>query len=479
MKQWKYVTASIVAALALVGCGGGDSESSTTPVGGGAVDTSLVGTFVDAPVAGLAYETPTHSGVTDAQGQFKFELGETVIFKLGNVKIGTVKGSPVVTPKNFGSTTAAVNLAYILQNLDTDGDPTNGAIELPPLETLQQLFNDLNTTALNLEDNSSIQTTLTTLKTQIEQDLNITLPDINITQALANMEQDIQEALQSSYVKATTSLIEGKTFTVLLVNRLDMPTEEHTVSLNSGILDVDSGTETASYTITDTGLIKVTWSDSSIEFWKIIENVDGVLMISSANETETDALDNMSVDLYVSTDASKITTLHDHLVEIGGGQKIDPTTLEDKMLYQFGYWNSGVTIQGIKILSSTNQITLYGSDLVDSINDSTMWPIDGNYTYNVSYPNGKLKISGHDNGGDEEGFEGDVYKFDLAGKTYPIVDMLDQYYGNIDAFKSAAVAEFGIEITFTKGAMYCPVLWNICWFDENAMNDILSQRAQP
>ena len=139
----------------------------------------------------MAYETPTHRGVTDAQGQFKFELGETVTFKLGNAKIGTVEGSTIVTPKNFGSTTAAANLAYILQNLDTDGDPTNGVIELPSADTLAQL---LNTDQLNLEDNTSIETTLTTLKTQIES-LNIDLPDVNITQAPANMEQDIQEAL--------------------------------------------------------------------------------------------------------------------------------------------------------------------------------------------------------------------------------------------------------------------------------------------
>lgn len=46
MKKWRYVTASFVAAMALIGCGGGDSDSSTvTPSGGGSVDTSLVGTL--------------------------------------------------------------------------------------------------------------------------------------------------------------------------------------------------------------------------------------------------------------------------------------------------------------------------------------------------------------------------------------------------------------------------------------------------
>lgn len=480
MKTWKYITASIVAAAALVGCGSSDSDSSTPP-SGGTVDTSLVGTFVDAPVAGLAYETPTHRGVTDAQGQFKFELGETVTFKLGNAKVGSVKGSTVVTPKNFGSTVAAANLAYILQNLDTDGDPTNGVIELPPLETLEQIFSDLNTTELNLDDNSSIQTTLTTLKTQIEQNLNITLPDINVTQALAKMNQDIQEVLQSAYIKATSSLLEGKKFTLLLVNKYGLPTEEHTVSFGGGTLNIDNGAETPPYELTSNGLVKVTWDASDIEYWKIVEDADGVLMISTVNRSEEDALENLKVDLYASTDASKINTLFSHLVSVEQGQKIDSTTLKDKMLYLPSYWNNQLTLQGLKIKSTDNTIQLYGVNIADLDNNvSTIYPYNGNYTYNVSYPDGKLKIEGHDADGEGEGFEGYVYKYNLTGKTYSVADLWeDSDDENFEQIKSEVETNFGQNITFTKGAMYCPILWNQCWFDGDAINDILSHRVQP
>ena len=49
------------------------------------------------PIAGLKYETPTHSGLTNERGEFQYEDGERVAFLVGNTAIGNVTGRPRVT----------------------------------------------------------------------------------------------------------------------------------------------------------------------------------------------------------------------------------------------------------------------------------------------------------------------------------------------------------------------------------------------
>ena len=67
--------------LILIGCGGPQS-----------------GTFADSPVEGLAYETATLSGTTDAEGKFEYEEGETVTFSLGGLELGATVGKEEVSP---------------------------------------------------------------------------------------------------------------------------------------------------------------------------------------------------------------------------------------------------------------------------------------------------------------------------------------------------------------------------------------------
>ncbi|MBF0153338.1 MAG: DUF1566 domain-containing protein [Magnetococcales bacterium] len=102
------------------GGGGGSSNSSSTLSAG----TLTTGQFVDSPVQGLAYATPTQSGMTDSKGTFQYKVGETVTFKVGDVVLGSATGSATVTPITLGgvgstSTTPSVaNVASFLQSLD-------------------------------------------------------------------------------------------------------------------------------------------------------------------------------------------------------------------------------------------------------------------------------------------------------------------------------------------------------------------------
>ncbi|MDP1558828.1 MAG: adhesin [Nitrosomonas sp.] len=80
-------------------------------------------------VAGISYITSSgKSGVTDEDGIFNYDHGDTVEFKLGGLTLGNTQGSPVMTPIALanGNANKLQNLLVLLQSLDSDGDPSNG-----------------------------------------------------------------------------------------------------------------------------------------------------------------------------------------------------------------------------------------------------------------------------------------------------------------------------------------------------------------
>lgn len=116
--------ASIITILSLAACGGG---------GGSDTSNALTGTFIDAAVQGLAFETPTQNGITNSKGEFQYLSGEKVVFSIGEMKLPEVviPTGGQVTPLHMGVQKSSddqrvVNIAALLQTLDTDGDPENG-----------------------------------------------------------------------------------------------------------------------------------------------------------------------------------------------------------------------------------------------------------------------------------------------------------------------------------------------------------------
>jgi para-nitrobenzyl esterase len=108
-------------------CSGGGSSSPATNF-----DTPLTGVFVDAPVEGLNYQTETMSGITDGNGTFKYHVGETVTFMIGDLMLGSAAGSDIMTPIDLvpgavdETDPTVTNICRLLQSLDWDGDLSNG-----------------------------------------------------------------------------------------------------------------------------------------------------------------------------------------------------------------------------------------------------------------------------------------------------------------------------------------------------------------
>jgi hypothetical protein len=116
-----------VSAMLIVfgGCSGNSSSSSVN-----------TGVFVDSPVAGLDYRTETQSGITGPNGEFQYIPGETVVFSIGDVVVGSAVADTVITPIHLSpnkSTTdpQTINVSRFLQSLDADGNLDNG-IQITP-----------------------------------------------------------------------------------------------------------------------------------------------------------------------------------------------------------------------------------------------------------------------------------------------------------------------------------------------------------
>ena len=138
--QLKNIALALPLALVLAGCGGSSSSNNNPgPAGPGPSDPAPVdpvsgpetGIFLDSPVINIGYRTETLEGVTNENGEYEYEPGETVTFFIGDLEFPPVVASGVVTPLDIAGTTdtsdsKVLNMVRLLQTLDTDGDPGNG-----------------------------------------------------------------------------------------------------------------------------------------------------------------------------------------------------------------------------------------------------------------------------------------------------------------------------------------------------------------
>lgn len=124
------------------GSGGGDGDSPNISLPDA---QAASGVFLDSPVQGLTYQTPTYSGVTDGDGRFQYSEGEDVTFTLFGNTLGPIPAAQAVTPFDFIENAQfadiALNLVRLLISIDVDGDLST--INLPSSGTAAINFDQL------------------------------------------------------------------------------------------------------------------------------------------------------------------------------------------------------------------------------------------------------------------------------------------------------------------------------------------------
>ena len=128
VRRIRYDFFLVILCSLLIACGGGGGGG-----GGSAGVATGTGVFVDSSVAGLKYVSGSISGVTDSNGTFTYEVGQTIRFYVGDILIGETTPKAILTPKDLVSGATVNNpivlkIARFLMSLDADNNPTNGIL---------------------------------------------------------------------------------------------------------------------------------------------------------------------------------------------------------------------------------------------------------------------------------------------------------------------------------------------------------------
>jgi len=141
----RYIWILLVSTILLQGC---SNESSSSG------DNVRIGKFVDSAVEGLSYiATPSGlSGVTNAEGEFKYEEHDVIEFFTGSLSLGVFQSQPVISPFDIGyefqtesDREKSKNIITLLQSLDVDRDPNNG------IDIRNAVINDTNHELQNID----------------------------------------------------------------------------------------------------------------------------------------------------------------------------------------------------------------------------------------------------------------------------------------------------------------------------------------
>lgn len=135
---FKQLTLTLIS-CSLLACGGsGSSESSEEPTTGNQTPppitptiVPLTGVFIDSAVGNIDYATETLSGMTNDAGEFQYIADEQITFSIGSLIFPTISAKNVTTLLDIAGETnplsdSVVNMARLLQSLDTDRNATNG-----------------------------------------------------------------------------------------------------------------------------------------------------------------------------------------------------------------------------------------------------------------------------------------------------------------------------------------------------------------
>lgn len=206
------ILAAAIFCAALIGCSS-SSDSDNESADGQSDATILKGIFVDSPVEGLTYFTPTQSGETNALGEFDYLEGETVTFSIGDVVFPGVLGAPQISPVSIASgssnpTDTTTNIARLLQSLDADGNPDNGitisaaasanssAINFDV--SLDEFENDTN--VINLVANSGSVNSSLISSAAANQHLNDTLGLNGMAESAPNYRNEIRDGEGEAFI---------------------------------------------------------------------------------------------------------------------------------------------------------------------------------------------------------------------------------------------------------------------------------------
>ncbi|MEO1035927.1 MAG: hypothetical protein AAFX44_10240 [Pseudomonadota bacterium] len=164
-KYYKTATICVAAAVAAA-CGGGGGDdggpAANQPPPPPPPSATQSGVFKDANVTGLSYVSGQQSGVTDGNGRYTCETGQSVTFTVGSVELGstdcaTLASPPALVASGELDDPAAVNMARFLLMLDGDEDPSNGITIGTDLQAMADSWQQIDFAAADFATEVAVQ----------------------------------------------------------------------------------------------------------------------------------------------------------------------------------------------------------------------------------------------------------------------------------------------------------------------------------
>ena len=390
----------------------------------------------------------------------------------------------MISPKDFGD--QATKIAYLLQNLDTDGNLNNG-IQLPNNKYLTQITK--NSATIDSIDIDNI-------KNQLEALIpNANFPNISQEEALNNLNQYLH-SLNSTNSNNTQPSVQNKqnidqntttttsTTTFQTSNLIDEVEKNGLLALVNKKLYVayddafipysdDMGTMTITNDKITLNLQGGIYNSSIIaitkDYIKLQEDDGDIATISKLklDKTQNLIILNDNDGLYIiSTSQKAINNYVNNLKMKYPRTPIDPQTLKGIFLYNME--DNKYLWLAAKL--EDNQATIYD---IEDIGDAVIWDEEDSYENPNNVPIQYTSTNTLKYLDDGEWKENKVYQYHLANKTLDAIQ-LGALFDSINLF-SVKLQNLGInEINFTKGNAYCELLWDECWIDKNAVAEIFS-----
>ena len=369
MKKILTMSAITVSLLFVVGCGGGSSSTASVETG--------KAYYLDSAVSGVNYKCGSQEGITGANGEFTFEVGQSCTFYLGDIKLRDMDkallkdGAKIVEDD--------IKIATLLQSLDVDGNPDNG-ITLTP-EVVEAAV-----ATLNEDGNAKLPST------QAEVGALVASVENNVTNFEGHVvtEEQAQSHLVSTQTavqtEATKALLAGKSF--YTVDEADDGTKRVTqLIVNKDVTSMKaiSPEKTEEWGITIDGN-KLVYSDHDDGRYTLISQADGYIYFDDRNADGSK--DGIGHRLYANEADAQA-----YLDSLGGGDsepdnsKFSTEELTGKILVTFkdeddGKPSSCVTLNGdgsMRVMMKKN------GELQDFYISSANWKIEnGNLRFSTS-----------------------------------------------------------------------------------------------
>jgi hypothetical protein len=160
------------------------------------------GHFVDSPVGGATFTTPTAMGVTDESGAFDFFPDEKVSLSLGKYPLGSTVGAHRISPLDLfeqadSDSSQVINMARLLQSLDADANPKNGIKITPQTVSLfETVMGQKGLSSLDFSNSEQIESIISdTVASGVAATPGIPLVVVSAADAKAHLDDQLSSAM--------------------------------------------------------------------------------------------------------------------------------------------------------------------------------------------------------------------------------------------------------------------------------------------